>query len=432
MTWRYRAADAAGREVEGDVRAATAAEALAQLREQSLWVIELQPVGTATTAPADPSAAGPGWQARVTAAVGTRWAHWSGQDMEALAVLTRVVATLLAAGVPAERALDFASRESGERREGNDDGAAGVASRTWREAFAAVQQRVRNGVPMSEAMAQESGLPPEFAPSVAAAEASGTLSHTFQRLAEVLERRAHVAARVRGALVYPLVLAMSSTVGTLVMLLVVVPRFATLLSDTGQALPFSTRVLLALSVFLTRGGWLVFPALLIGMAAFQRRLRDPERRLAWDARRLTWPVLGTFERQRDAARYLGTLALALDAGVSLLRGMSLARGTVHNRAYAARLMPAEARVRDGAALSEALTGALPPLAQQLLQAGESGGALATLATRAADAADEAAERQLGRLVALIEPAMILGFGGVVALVAIALLQAIYGLNVGAL
>ncbi|WP_353268422.1 type II secretion system F family protein, partial [Gemmatimonas sp.] len=69
---------------------------------------------------------------------------------------------------------------------------------------------------------------------------------------------------------------------------------------------------------------------------------------------------------------------------------------------------------------------------QLLQAGESGGALAPLATRAAEAADEAAERQLGRLVALIEPAMILGFGGVVALVAIALLQAIYGLNAGAL
>ena len=429
MTWRYRAADAAGREVEGDVRAATAAEALAQLREQSLWVIELLPVGAATTAPGDASAAGPGWQARVTAAFGTRWAQWSGQDMEALAVLTRVVATLLAAGVPAERALDFASRESGE---GNDGGASGVASRKWRESFAAVQQRVRNGVPMSEAMAQESGLPPEFAPSVAAAEASGTLSQTFQRLAEVLERRAQVAARVRGALVYPLVLAMSSTVGTLVMLLVVVPRFATLLSDTGQALPLSTRVLLALSVFLTRGGWLVFPALVVALVAFQRRLRDPERRLAWDARRLTWPVFGAFERQRDAARYLGTLALALDAGVSLLRGMSLARGTVHNRAYAARLTPAEARVRDGAALSEALTGELPPLAQQLLQAGESGGALAPLATRAAEAADEAAERQLGRLVALIEPAMILGFGGVVALVAIALLQAIYGLNAGAL
>lgn len=429
MTWRFRAADAAGREVEGDVRAATAADALSQLREQSLWVIELLPVGAPTAARQVSGTADSGWQARVATAVGTRWARWSGQDVEALAVLTRVIATLLAAGVPVERALDYASRDGDDAGEG---GAAGAASRTWRALFAAVQRAVRNGVPMSEAMAREPGLPPVFAPSVAAAEASGTLSQTFQRLAEVLERRAQVAARVRGALVYPLVLALSSTIGTLVMLLVVVPRFATLLSDTGQALPLSTRALLAVSVFLTRGGWLLFPALLVALVAFQRRLQDPDRRMDWDGRRLRWPVLGAFERQRDAARYLGTLALALDAGVSLLRAMQLARGTVHNRAYAARLTPAEARVRDGAPLSDALSGELPSLAQQLLQAGEAGGALAPLAARAADAADEAAERQLSRLVSLIEPAMILGFGGIVALVAIALLQAIYGLNAGAL
>ncbi|MFN5583456.1 type II secretion system F family protein, partial [Gemmatimonas sp.] len=161
---------------------------------------------------------------------------------------------------------------------------------------------------------------------------------------------------------------------------------------------------------------------------WRRALRDPARATAWDAQRLGWPLIGRFERDRDGARYLDTLSLALASGVSLLRAMALARATMQNRALAARLEPAEARVRDGVPLVDAVGDTLPPLARQLLRAGEAGGALSVLAARAAAAADGEAERQLGRVVALIEPVMILGFGGVVALVALALLQAIYGLN----
>lgn len=420
MTWAYLAADASGREVRGELRAETAAAALTQLRQQALWVIELRPEGVAA-APV-PTASGGGWGERMA----MTWARWSGQDEESLAVITRVVSTLLAAGVPAERALDFAAQPDEQA-----DGASAV-ERHWRTVFGAVQRAVRRGTSMAEAMASTPELPMYFAPAVAAAEATGTLALTFRRLADALERRAQVAARVRSALVYPAVLGLSSIVGTLVILLVVVPRFVTLLEDTGQALPLSTRALVALSVVLTRGGWVLLPVGAAVWGLWQRQLRDPHRRLAWDDRRLRWPLVGTFERQRDVARYLGTLALALEAGVPLLRAMELARATVRNQAYAARLAPAEDRIRDGAALVDALGTELPPLARQLLQAGEASGALAALAARAADAADEAAERLLGRLVTLIEPIMILGFGGIVAFVALALLQAIYGLNAGPL
>ena len=416
MTWSYVAADASGRELRGELRAETAAGALAQLRQQSLWVIELHP-DSAPVVLADTGAIS-GWRHRAA----MTWARWSGQDEESLASITRVVSTLLAAGVPAERALDFAAQP--------DDlgGRASAMEQQWREVFGQVQRSVRDGRSMADAMAGASALPSFFAPAVAAAEATGALALTFRRLAEALERRGQVAARVRSALVYPAVLGLSSLVGTLVILLVVVPRFATLLGDTGQSLPLSTQGLVLMSTALTRGGWVLFPLLAVGAALWQRSLRDPGRRAAWHARRLRWPLVGAFERQRDVARYLGTLALALDAGVSLLRAMELARATVGNVAYAAQLAPAEERVRNGESLVEALGSDIPPLARQLLNAGEAGGALASLAARAAEAADEAAERQLGRAVTLIEPVMILGFGGVVAFVALALLQAIYGLN----
>jgi type II secretory pathway component PulF len=108
--------------------------------------------------------------------------------------------------------------------------------------------------------------------------------------------------------------------------------------------------------------------------------------------------------------------------------MTLARGTVENLALAEELARAEAQVRDGSPLAPALGQALPPLAIQLLDAGETSGALPALASRAADALDREVQQALTRAVSLVEPVMILGFGGIVGFVALALLQAIYGIN----
>lgn len=420
MTWRYRAADAEGRESRGVVQASSIDDARAQLRTRALWVIELTPEprrggATPSNGPGDARAT---WTARIADV----WARWSGDELESLAAIMRGIATLLEAGVPAERALAFAAVP-----------AEGDTSRgSWPAVFGALQRAVIDGASLSAAMQREPRLPVAMAPSIAAAEATGTLPETFARLASSLERQAATQARVRAALVYPGVLALSSIVGTLVIMLVVVPRFAALVSDGGAPLPVTTQLLIGLSSFVSRGGWVLLP---LGAAAatwWQRSLRDPSRATAWDARRLSWPVFGRYERDRNAARYLDTLSLALTSGVSLLQAMALARSAVQNRALASQLEPAEARVRDGAPLVEAIGDALPPLARQLLRAGEAGGSLGMLAGRAAAAAESHAERQLGRVVALIEPVMILGFGGVVALVALALLQAIYGLNAGML
>ncbi len=424
MTWRYRAADASGRESRGTVQAGTADEARAQLRARALWAIELVAEGAAPERAVVSGGAGINADANVPpvrAGLARLWARWSGDDLESLAVIMRAIATLLEAGVPVDRALAFATSAGAE-------GEAAPAGAVWRVLFGRLHRAVRDGRALSEAMRDEPSLPVAFAPSVAAAEATGTLPETFGRLAAALERTAATQARVRAALVYPAVLALSSTVGTLVILLVVVPRFAELMSDGGAPLPLSTRLLMAVSAFLLRGGWALVPLGAGAVLWWQRTLRDPARAASWDARRLGWPLLGRYERDRDGARYLETLSLTLTSGVPLLRAMALARATMQNRALAARLEPAEGRVRDGVPLVDAVGDSLPPLARQLLRAGEAGSALPVLAARAAAAADGEAERQLGRVVALIEPVMILGFGGVVALVALALLQAIYGLN----
>jgi len=419
--WRYQASDAQGTMTRGEVDAVTAEAAADLLRRRSLWVIDLEPTGPAATAVASKTSVSTtaSTSASTTAAAAPtrfldRLARRTTDGDESLAILTRSIATLLESGVPLERALAFA--------------ASGETDPRWQRIFAGLQEAVTRGESLSEATTRIEALPRTYAPLLAAAEASGRMADTFARLADDLEQRSQLRARVRAALVYPTLLALASTVGTAVILVVVVPRFADLIAGAGGTVPASTRMLIGLSALLSRFGWLLAVAVVLAGTAVRQSLQDPARRRRWHAARLSWPLVGRFEREQAAAGYLGTLAVALESGVPLLRAMSLASGTVSNDAIAERLARAESVVRDGGSVSQALSGSLTPLATRLLEAGEQGGALAPLARRAATAASEQVQRVITGAVALIEPVMILGFGGVVGFVALALLQAIYGIN----
>jgi len=407
--WRYQAADAHGAMTRGEVDADTVDAAADLLRRRSLWVVELEPMRAGAAMGTTNPTASP---------ASVRWldrlARRTTDGDESLAILTRSVATLLEAGVPLERALAFAS--------------SGETDPRWQRIFAGLQEAVTRGESLSEAAGRIAALPRTYAPLLAAAEASGRMADTFGRLADDLEQRSRLRARVRAALVYPTLLALASTVGTVVILVVVVPRFADLIAGAGGTVPASTRLLIGLSTLLSRFGWLLAMAVVLAGTAARQSLQDPSRRQRWHAARLRWPLVGRFEREQAAAGYLGTLAVALESGVPLLRAMSLASGTVGNDAIAVRLASAEVIVRDGGSVSQALSGSLTPLATRLLEAGEQSGSLAPLARRAATAASDQVQRVITSTVALIEPVLILGFGGVVGFVALALLQAIYGIN----
>ena len=410
--WRYQAADARGAMTRGEVDAVSAEAAVDVLRRRSLWVIDLEPTRGASASAA--ISAGSASPSSTPARYLDRLSRRTTDREESLAILTRSVATLLESGVPLERALAFA--------------ASGETDARWQQVFRGLQTAVTRGESLSESAARVEALPRAYAPLLAAAEASGSMAATFARLADDLEARSQLRARVRAALVYPTVLALASTVGTLVILVVVVPRFADLIAGAGGTVPASTRLLIALSTLLSRFGWLLAIGVLFAGAAVRQSLQEVGRRRRWHAARLGWPLVGRFEREQAAAGYLSTLAVALESGVPLLRAMALARGTVGNAALAEQMAGAEAVVRDGGSVSGALSRSLPPLATRLLEAGEQGGALAPLARRAATASGDQVQRVITGAVSLIEPVMILGFGGVVGFVALALLQAIYGIN----
>ncbi|TMD02346.1 MAG: hypothetical protein E6J01_17950 [Chloroflexi bacterium] len=209
-----------------------------------------------------------------------------------------------------------------------------------------------------------------------------------------------------------------------------VPRFASLLGDLGQSLPTATRLLLVISDGVRRFGVILILLVVAGVAAAVKLTAD--RQAAWHGCLLRLPLIGPIRHAFAGARSARTLGALLSTGTPALAALDIARDAAGDAAIAMRLLDAKGRVAEGAALSAALgaTQALRLAAQQLAVIGDQSGRLPRLLAKAADLEDAEAERRLKTLVAVLEPALILVFAGVVAFVAAALLQAVYSLRPG--
>lgn len=261
-----------------------------------------------------------------------------------------------------------------------------------------------------------------------AGEDAGALDASFARIAGYLEEQDALHQRLRTALSYPALLAVIASAAVLVLMLFVVPRFAAMLQELGGTLPFSTRLLLGVSSVALHWWWL-FALLFVGTIAGVRAwLADRERVERWHAARLRLPVAGAIEEELETSRFLRTCATLLESGATVLTALRGARAAVVNVAYGKRIEHGIEDVRRGRTIAVAMAGVLPPLALELVAAGEESGSLAELAMQAATRAEDDAQRSLRRLVAFVEPALILLFGLLVGFVALAMLQAIYSVN----
>jgi len=390
--YRYRAARADGVMVAGVLDAASASEADTVLVGRGLDPVELAPAAEETR----PAA--------------------SRRD---LAIAFRAISALVAAGVPLERAVGSAE---------------GVARGALRETLGAARTALRQGRTLAQALALGRGVVPGVAIGmVRAGERGSRLGEALEHVAAHLEQEAELVARVRQALAYPALLAITGTASVLLIGTVIVPRFAELLGDLGQQLPIATRLLLGGSRLLARF-WMVFAvggvaAVIVAREGLRRGGRRRVEEIALDI-----PVIGSLRLSLATARVVRALGGMLRAGMPLLAALDAAREAAGDDAIAARLGRARERVAQGGPLTVSLEreGALGATALQLLAVGESSGRLGEMALRAGDLAAQEAERGLKTLVTLLEPAMIVAFGGLVAFTAAALLQAVYSLRPGGL
>lgn len=394
IVFRYRAAEASGRIVTGRINAVSEPAALVELDRRSLYPLDLQ--------------AAPARRA-------LRVHRVSKTDLSAI---FQNLAALTAAGVPLERAIGASEP---------------LADPRLRACLRDVRRRMREGEGVASAL---SAHPQVFSAvlvgTIAAGERGSRLSQALEQVSAGLEREARLSAEIRSALAYPLLIAALGAISIVVMGGVVVPRFSAVLADLGVDLPRSTRVLLALSSAFQRFGWLA--ALTLGAAGVGARLAllDREIRGRAHALLLKTPGLGRIRHGFSSARVCSALGGMLNAGMPLLAALDASAAAAGDEEVHRRLTRTQSALARGERLTTALEleSALSPIALQLIAVGETTGDLARLASQAGELAADRAQRQLQLLTKLLEPAMVIAIGLLVALIASALLQAMYSVRPG--
>lgn len=331
--------------------------------------------------------------------------------------LTRELATLLRAGLPLDRCLDIM---------------VGMAPRApVAELLASIQAEVRSGASLSVALEKHKDVFDRFYLNmIRAGEAGGALDLVLFRLTDFMERAKELRETVTSAMIYPMILAAVSVLSVLLLLMFVVPQFTQMFDQAGKSLPVPTQVVIAAGNFVRSDWW----ALLLGASIivwFMRaQLRNPISRARWDRWFLGLPLFGEMILKLDVARLTRTLGTLLENGVVLLSGLSIAKETVGNSILRDSLEQVTASLREGKGLGKPLmqTGLFPKLAVHMVMVGEETGRLQELLIQVADVYDREAQTTIKRLLALMEPVLILSLGLVIGGIIMSILLAILSVN----
>jgi general secretion pathway protein F len=397
----YLAIDTRGQETRGHIAAASMEAARATLDRRRLYVVRIAP-GSAPAARGRPLF---GLQLGAPK-----------MSAKQLTLFTRQLATLSRVS-PLEESLRTITRQ------------------TEQDKVRAVVENVHAGVVegrrLADAMAREPrSFPPLYRAMIAAGESSGTLPAILERLSTLLERQTEIRGKLLTALAYPVILALVATGVVAALMIFVVPQVVEQFDTVGQQLPLLTRIVIGISDLLVRWWWLMLLVLGAAVAGFVVALRQPPIRLAFDSWLLRIPLLGRLLRDLHAARMARTLATMVASRLPLLEGLTLTAGTIHNRRLKLASDEITDAIRGGGSLSAAMrrAGVFPPLLTYLAASGEAAGQLDEMLERAADYLEREFDRFTATAMSLLEPAIIVVMGGVVATIVLAILLPILQLN----
>ena len=396
----YVGLDTAGRERRGSVRAETSEAARDQLVSRKLYVVRIEPAAESAAAPL----LSRGLIARRKLSA------------KQLTLFTRQLATLVTVS-PLEEALRTVSRQS-ERED-------------VRRIMGKVHAGVVEGRRLAEAMAREpNSFPALYRAMVSAGEASGTLPQILERLSNLLERQAQVRGKVLSTLAYPVILAFVAAFVVFALMIFVVPKVVEQFEDVGQSLPLLTRIVIGLSNFLAAWWWALIILIAAAVLVAGRALKDEGIRMKFDRALLRLPLIGRLIRDLHAARLARTLSTMVASRLPLLEGLRLTTDTVHNRVLRAASADIAEAVRTGGSLSGALrkAGIFPPLLVYLAASGEASGKLDLMLERAADYLDREFDAFTTTALSLLEPAIIIVMGAIVALIVLSILLPILQLD----
>lgn len=395
--YRYRAATTAGTLSAGQLEGGSTAQVIDQLRRSGLTPIEVVETQAASK---------PGAAVRPSAA-----------SRQAVANAISELAVLLGAGLTLDRTLAVCTDN--------------IIRPAEKAAFAALHRRVKEGAPLSRAMAEAKDLFPPMASAMAeAGEANGRLDVSLAKLAETLERAEALRQVVAAALVYPIILMVIAVAVILTMLLWVIPQFENLFSDAGATLPFMTRLVMGISHAVRQYGLM---GLIAGIAAgylLTRWIRSSAMRTTFDRWVLGLPQIGSLATASELGRFTRVLGSLVEGGVPLPDALAIARRSLVNTHLAEAIGRVGAGVNQGAGLTACLSAerVFPRGALSFVRTGEETAQLGLMLGRLADVFDREVRTRTEGLIAVLTPLITVIMGAIVATVIASIMTAILGFN----
>jgi type IV pilus assembly protein PilC len=398
MEFRCRLASPSGEITEGVYVADNEARLRHELEEKGLYVLSLRRKGAV-----------PGLSLQMP--------QRRGINTREFLVFNQELATLLKAGMPLVQSLDLLKRR--------------VTSPTFRTVLEDIHEKVRSGTALSDAFAAQGDLFPRvYTASLLAGERSGNLDAVLRRYVEYSKIIANVKRKTVSALVYPAILVSLSLVLVSIIVLKVVPAFSDFYSSFGAELPVVTRIIVRVSDFVRSQFFFLVVVGFAGVIAIIAWIRQPGQQVRFDRALLGLPMLGEIARKFATSQMARTLATLLGGGLPLVNALDIAGKSIGNRFMAGQLEIVGARVREGESFAKALEArrVYPEVAVKMAEVGESTGALQDMLNTVADFYDEEISTSMERFVTLVEPALLVVMGIVVAGLLLALYMPLFQLS----
>jgi general secretion pathway protein F len=330
---------------------------------------------------------------------------------------TYQLGVLLEAGFPLEKGLSVLSDLTEKK--------------VFRDKIQEILALIRGGKSFSESLSKfPSVFPVFYINMIKAGEAGGFLEDTITRMAVYLENSQALKDDVRSALIYPALLTVVGTAAVIVLLTFVVPKFTTIFSDMGAALPLPTIILLGISNAIRNYWWLIVLLIAGGSVVLRQYLNSEPGRRSWDTVKFRLPLFGKLYRETTVSRFSRTAGTLLGSGVPILNALQIVKGTLGSDKMAETISSVRDEVRKGRGIAEPLrkSGIFPVIAVHMVTVGEETGKLDEMLLKIADRFELEVRNTIKRLLSLLEPALILLMGIMVGFIVIAMLMAIFSIN----
>jgi type II secretory pathway component PulF len=410
MIFQYEAINRKGNTVRDIVEAPNATKAREKLREQGLYVKAITQHDKASMTSSDGSAL-------------TRYAeHFThrlniSRSRKQTGLFARQLGALLKSGMPLARALgDIMDQEENPH---------------FKLVLADIKQKVESGSSFSTALATHGEIFGEmFTNMIRVGENLGSLDMVVTRLADAEEKSETIRSSVKLAMYYPALMFGFTSAVLMLLMIWVVPTISEMYVQIGKELPLPTQIVIGFSNLIS-GYWLVMLiAAIAGVFLFRRYYRTDEGRLRVDGWKFRVPYFKHLYSRLVVLRFCSSLGMLLQNGVDIIRSLEIARRNVNNRVVEKKIEEMGAKVREGASLSRSLVNAgfLPKMVTGMISVGEASDTVDEMLIKVAELYQDEVDRTIQTLTKLIEPVMILVMGGIIGLIAIAIILPVVNLN----